>query len=361
MRVIPLSTVSDLPITWHNVEEIDDGRRGLTLQRMPREWRDRFPTQTAFRATQAAGVEIRFRAATRYLALDLSMVNHTAYRAAIALYHGYRAVGLVSLSATKHDGRVVLLDREADIDGVLDVPWRIICPYGARTIVKALHLSDGAEVFPASRRPVRWLAHGDSITQGAHAMSPAMTYVNLAADALGWDAINMGFGGSAWGDAVVAEYIASRQDWDVLSIAIGTNTYGGSKEPASDLKRRYDEFLSIIRDSHPGKPILCVTPVWRKQDVPPEEANVCGDTPRAYRRAIEDVVRGRQAEDARLALLDGLELIGGPRGLGVDLVHPDDHGMLMMAQGIAEALGAMSLPLARSPRAIAPVALDSGV
>ena len=234
MLTFALSAATDSAITWHNVEELDHSRHGLTLQRVPRDWRQQFPTQTAFRATQAAGVELRFRAATRYVAVDLSVVNHVAYRAAVALYHGYRAVGLVTLPAPKHEGTVVLVDREAEVEGVLDAPWRIICPYGGRTVVRSLHLSDGAELLPASARPVRWLAHGDSITQGAHALSPGMTYVNLTADALGWEAINMGFGGSAWGDAVVAEYIASRQDWDILSIAIGTNTFGGSVESAGN-------------------------------------------------------------------------------------------------------------------------------
>ena len=338
MLRVPLSTTRDLPITYHNVDEIDRDRRGLTLYRVPRVWRQRFPEQTAMRATQAAGVELRFRAATRYMALELSIENSIGYGACLALYHGYRNVSLVTLRGPKYTGRVVLLSRDADVDFVLDAPWRIICPYGAVTTVKTLFLSDRAELLPAAGRPFRWLAHGDSITQGAHALSPGMTYVYLAADALGWDAINIGFGGSAWGDAEVAEYIASRTDWDLLTIAIGTNTFGGERESAADFALRYDRFLSIIRESHHATPISCITPTWRRQDGPPPVSNAFGDPPGAYREAITEVVRRRRQTDANLTLLGGLELIGSERGLTVDLLHPDPHGMAMMANGIVRHL-----------------------
>ena len=341
MRRIELGGAGKPPIAYHNAAEIVAVPQGLRLYRVPQSWRIRFPQATATRATQAAGIELRFCAATRYVALDLEADNALVHRPALALYHGTRAVGLVSLSSPHFCGRVVLLDRDADIIDVKAAPWRIILPYGALTTVSALYLSDDAEVLPAARRPVRWLAHGDSITQGAHALSPGMTYVHLVADALGWDALNLGFGGSAWGDAVVAEYIASREDWDALSIAIGTNTYGGSREPAAPYGARYATFLDIIRRAHPGKPILCITPIWRMQDGPPEAPNACGDPPRAYREAIREAVAARQGDDPHLVLLDGLGLIGGSRGLGVDLVHPDDHGMVAMAQGIAAVLGAM--------------------
>lgn len=338
MREIILSPHQSPSIAYHNVEEIVPTEHGLMLHRVSEDWRQLFPEQTAFRATQTAGVELRFRAATRHVALELSTENNIGYSAAVALYHGYANVGLATLPTSSFSGQVILMERQDDIADVLDAPWRIILPYGAVTAVKALYLSDGAEVLPTQGRSVRWLAHGDSITQGAHALHPGMTYVHLVGDALGWDAINQGYGGSAWGDAAVAEYIASRRDWDILSIAIGTNTYGGARESASDYAVRYEQFLAIIRAAHPQKPILCITPTWRGQDGPPEMPNRFGDSPRAYREAITKVITRRQRSDPRLSLLDGLQLIGGPRGLGVDRLHPDMHGMSAMAQGIALAL-----------------------
>jgi len=338
LQKIILSTKEGFPVHYHNAAEIVPSRRGLMLYRVPKSWRERFPERTAFRATQSAGIELRFRAATRYIALELSTEGLPNYSVILALYHGYRCLRLISLPTPRFSGRLTLYQNEELFPGIEEASWRILLPYGAQTAVKALYLSEGVELSAPSARPLRWLAHGDSITQGARALSPGMTYVHLVADALGWDALNLGFGGSAWGDAPVAEYIASRQDWDVLSIAIGPNTYGGSKEPAADFARRYERFLEIIRERHPEKPILCITPIWRREDGPPAVPNLRGDTPQAYREAITQVVRARAQQDPHLALLDGLQLIGDERGLTVDLVHPDPHGMYRMAEGIAQAL-----------------------
>ncbi|MBN1401324.1 MAG: hypothetical protein JXA74_10840, partial [Anaerolineae bacterium] len=290
---------------------------------------------------QAAGVEIRFYARTRTIALELATEQQIASCASLALYHGRRHVSLVGLATPRYHGTTVLLEREDEFEGILDEPWRILLPYGALTTVKALYLSDDAGLTVPQGRSLRWLAHGDSITQGAHALHPGFTYVNLVADALGWDAFNMGFGGSAWGDAVVAEYLASREDWDVLSIAIGTNTYGGQVESAQDYRQRYARFLGIVREAHPCKPILCISPLWRGQDGPPAVPNRFGDPPQVYRQAIHEVVAERQRTDSHLALLDGLQVLGDDRGLTVDRVHPDPHGMVTIAQRLAPVLRSM--------------------
>ena len=65
---------------------------------------------------------------------------------------------------------------------------------------------------------------------------------------------------------------------------------------------------------------------------------VFGDPPDAYRKAITEVVQRRRQTDANPALMDGLILIGSERGLTVDLLHPDRHGMGMIANGIVRHL-----------------------
>ena len=82
-----------------------------------------------------------------------------------------------------------------------------------------------------SGQPVREsLFHGDSITQGTGTTHGRNTYSWVTCEEVGCEPINLGFGGSAWGDQVVAEYIASRNDWDVLVVAYGTNTYRRAHE-----------------------------------------------------------------------------------------------------------------------------------
>jgi len=333
-------TAPDAPVTWVNVVEFEHSRRGISPQRVHVAARDTFGEATAFRAPQAAGVEMRFSARTNQVSLELTSINSIGLGGGLALYHGKRLVGLQRLPS-RFKGRVMLYAVEAAPAGDPAGDWRILLPYGARVFLKALYVDDGITVRPGARRKVRWLAHGDSITQGARAQSPGATYVARVADALDWDAINLGFGGSAWGDAPVAEYLASRDDWDLLSIAIGTNTFRGERESAADFGQTYDRLLTMVRERHPDEPILCITPIWRGQDADGWR-NRFGDTIQAYRDAIRHVLAER-ADDANLHLLDGLSLIGEDRGLVLDQVHPDDRGMAAIAEGIVEAWRAILL------------------
>ena len=155
--------------------------------------------------------------------------------------------------------------------------------------------------------------------------------------------LNYGFGGSAWADNVVAQTIASRSDWDVLTIMIGTNSLIGSDaagkpETATQYIAKYDAYLATIRAAAPTKPILCITPILNRADLKPS-GNQNGERPNAYRDGIANVVQRRQKSDANLYLLDGLTMINDSLYLLVtDNVHPNDAGMHRIAKGVAAAL-----------------------
>jgi len=348
MKIIPLKGIPEQRVFYHNVAELEINAHGVIPRRVPAEWRQRFPPQTALHALMPAGIEIRFRAAVSAISLEVDVLDPANGELLVALYHGPRAVNLAALPSEGR-GKVRLLAQEELPDDVLDHPWRILLPYKGQVALRALILSDEAVLLPLTEYPVRWLAHGDSITQGAQALAPNWTYVHLVANELGWDALNLGFGGSAWGDEAVAEYIASREDWDLLTLAIGTNTFGSGRESAADYARTYDRFLEIVRKAHPYAPIICITPIWRHEDGPPEIPNAWGDTVRAYRQAIQEVVQSRQSGDPHLWLIDGLSLIPNGRGLTIDQVHPDAHGMQRIAQGLLALLRSLDITPQTSP------------
>jgi lysophospholipase L1-like esterase len=192
------------------------------------------------------------------------------------------------------------------------------------------------------RRP-RVLFHGDSITHGHGVTSPRETYPWQISEQLGCVPLNYGFGGSAWADNVIAQTIASRTDWDVLTIMIGTNSLigvdsAGQPETAAQYAAKYDAYLTTIRAAAPSKPILCITPILNRADLK-SGGNQNGERPDLYRDGIATIVRRRQESDSNLYFLDGLTLIGDPLFLLVtDNVHPNDAGMHRIAQGVAAAL-----------------------
>jgi lysophospholipase L1-like esterase len=228
---------------------------------------------------------------------------------------------------------------EAEVEVLLPFYYR-----NAEVIMHGIGIEADARLLPAppDLRP-RVFFHGDSITQGHGVTSPRETYVRQVADRLGCVGINYGFGGTAWADNIVAQTIASRRDWDILVIMLGTNSFAGADadgrpETAKQYAQKYEAFLKTIRAAAPEQSILCVTPILNRADLE-RGGNQNGERPELYREGIARVVRQRQIADANLYLADGLQMVDDPLFLLVtDRVHPNDAGMHRIADGVAAAL-----------------------
>ena len=171
----------------------------------------------------------------------------------------------------------------------------------------------------------RWLVHGDSITQGANVSVPTMTWVDLVARKLGLQAVNLGIGGHGKAEPALAAAIAARDDFDILSLHIGTNALGDKGYP-----ERLEGFLKTILAAHPTKPVVLASPILKfsKPGVPVWSLAGC-------REAMADVA-GRLAKDhPNLVFLPGENLIRRPSSLTSDLVHIDDHGAIEYADNLA--------------------------
>ena len=210
---------------------------------------------------------------------------------------------------------VTVFDNSAEL--AKDSEFSILFPHyyrNAEVIVKGIGLDKDARVFPPAPRnlPVV-LFHGDSITHGHGVTSPRETYVWQTCERANCEPLNLGFGGTAWTDVSVADYIASRGDWNILVLMLGTNSFGGgdatgNRETLAQYRDKYGAFLDAIRAKHPANPILCITPILTRQDIL-HQKNKSGDLPQDYRNAIQQIVDQRQQRDHNLYFLDGLKLI----------------------------------------------------
>jgi lysophospholipase L1-like esterase len=348
--------VRDERLDWLNVADWEPREGGLQPVRVAKVWRDQWPPRTARRAMSAAGVTVRFRTDSKKLVLRVAFVDVPDAPATPAVawersrpsfFSLYRDANYVaSIPAltvlTQQDVTIYnddTLSGEAEIQVLFPFYYR-----NAEVIVHGIGIEPDAKLLRAApdNRP-RVLFHGDSITHGHGVTSPRETYPCQVAENIGCVPLNFGFGGTAWADNIVAQTIAARTDWDILTIMLGANSLAGADsagkpETAAQYASKYDAYLATIRAAAPKKPILCITPILNRLDLK-RGGNETGEKPKAYRDGITRVVRERQRSDANLYLLDGLAMVNDPLFLLVtDTVHPNDAGMHRIAEGVAAAL-----------------------
>jgi lysophospholipase L1-like esterase len=348
----------DKGLRWLNVADWEPKTGGLQPVRIPKVWRDKIPYRSAERALSTAGVALRFRTDSSRIAIRLTFIDvpealnaspESAWERGrppyFDVYRDGRFLANVPAKIAYYEQEVTLFE---DATGPSkESEFSILLPHyyrNAEVIVGGIGVDKDARLLSPTPRSVPVvLFHGDSITHGHGVTSPRETYVWQTCEMANCEALNLGFGGSAWTDISVADYIASRNDWDVLVLMLGTNSFGGNDssgrpETLTQYRAKYEAFLGAVRAKYPNKPILCITPILTHQDII-RQKNKNGDLPQDYRKAIQQVVKQRMEKDHSLYFLDGLKLIDDPLYLlVVDQVHPNEAGSLKMAEGIATML-----------------------
>ncbi|MES2308438.1 MAG: SGNH/GDSL hydrolase family protein [Verrucomicrobiota bacterium] len=175
---------------------------------------------------------------------------------------------------------------------------------------------------------LRWLIHGDSITQGANVSVPTMTWVDLTARRLGLKPTNLAIGGHGKAELAMAEALAERDDFDILSLHIGANALADKQYP-SRLKR----YLEVILKAHPDKVVVLASPILITK---PDE--IRNPLLPATRKAMKDISRALQKKYPKFHFLPGEHLFRKPETLLVDGVHLGDHGAIEYAENLTRHL-----------------------
>lgn len=327
----------------HNIAELDStvAYPGPLVRRIPRVVAEQLANGAAS-AEDASLCEIRFVVESgRRLAFSLTSLGggeFFVYRGDIVQNH----VRLPAGTLQRH-----FLDFENDAFAPLRpeaFARRTFSPRVWRVVLDGPTLFHGIDAMGcvlraplAEEKPRhRWLAYGSSITHGFTPVSRPQCYVAQTARLLGVDALNLGLSGACFLEPAFADYLAARDDWDVITCELGINVRT-SMEPA-EFARRVRHLVTAVTERQPGKPLVLISPFLTGNDLRLEPDLAATNT-----RQYEEILRALAAEHAAKTVhfLAGTDLLPDIAGLTGDLVHPSTEGHTTIAQNLAPRLGAL--------------------
>lgn len=201
-----------------------------------------------------------------------------------------------------------------------------------------IHGIDGTEIRPP--RPdeipsLRYMAYGTSITQEASAIAPHLPYVWRTARLLGADLLNFGMGSACHCEPEFADYLASRSDWQIGTLALSVNMLGFDH---AEFEKRVRYMVHTVAASDPSRPIACITIAPYFGDLYETEA-LSRAKISAFRQVLRDAVA--DCPTANVHLIEGADLLPNYADLTTDLIHPSDDGMIEMSMKLAQRLKAI--------------------
>ena len=183
-----------------------------------------------------------------------------------------------------------------------------------------------AEKYLIDKKPVVY--YGSSIAQGGCASRPGMAFTNILERAMDRSFINMGFSGSGTFDIPVGEAMSE----------IDASLYVIDCNPNTQTELIYDKAVALVkflREKRPAVPVLLVDGFYYVSGFgdtkESDQAKKNAESQRAYNTLKKEGVK-------QVYYKKGDGLIGSDYEGTVDGVHPNDLGMMRMAEGLLPAI-----------------------
>ena len=284
------------------------------------------------KALSTSGIKLTFRTDSRHLSLSVhadSMGSHRTYFSLDVLVNG-KPIGYLDnygkkpLSPRYHEDAFPLGDFAADFDLgegektlTLHLPWSVILT------LRALSLDDGASFAPVPRPDARFIAYGDSITQGYDATRPHLRQINRLADALDAEEHNKAIGGEVFCPGLAACTPALSPDF--ITVAYGTNDWG--KTDFATFAQNCPAFYAALAARHPRARIFALTPIPR--------GGIMTNENFGHFYKVAETIRAVAAQHENITLIEGAELMPYDKSLYSDgYLHPNDAGFAVYADNL---------------------------
>lgn len=222
--------------------------------------------------------------------------------------------------------------------GPLRTVW-VWLPLISTCAVAGIKITEGAQVAVAKLPEPRWLAIGDSLTQGFSVQSPVQNWVHRLSRRWSMPVYNMGVGGIKIEPAVFSPALTERR-YDLVTIALGSNHSWRESDVETAVLAAKSMVELALAGGH-GR-VVWLLPPWK----PCEE----GKGPSDFAGVPLDRAAGQRVGRVREALRECLnrvvpaltiidDLMPHDHRLLPDGLHPQALGFAKFADNVANKLG----------------------
>lgn len=200
---------------------------------------------------------------------------------------------------------------------------------GVRSLYIGLKVGSTLEAPEAYPNDLPVVFYGSSITQGASACRPGISYQGYLSRWLNFDYVNLGFSGSCKAEPSMAEYFEN------LPMKAFVYDFDHNVRNSEELEAKHLPFYRRIRAAHPNLPILFISA--------PDVHLHKGDFYKRREIILRNFEQAKAEGDENLYFVDGATLFGEEDHLecSVDGTHPNDLGFYRMAQTLRPVLKEM--------------------
>lgn len=252
-------SVLEKPFSVHGVTHTGD-----KFRRMPKEIAKRVNEGVAYLSENTSGGRVRFKTDSSYVAIHAKMCNigkmdHFAITGSGGFDMYVRRDGTDRYETTFRppfnctDGYESVHNFESKEMREITVNF----PLYSDVCQLYIGVERGAKIEAPTpyRNKKPAVYYGHSITQGGCASRPGNAYPSILSRKYNLDFVNLGFSGSARGEMMMAEYIAS------LDMCMFIYDYDHNAPSAEHLEKTHEPMFKTIRQAHPQIPIVIMTSV----------------------------------------------------------------------------------------------------
>lgn len=345
-------------IELHNTIELEEAAGGgLHLRRIPKAVRDCLSPLGRMVSQESAGCELRFVTEADSFRVAVSSVpsclapwelhNQDVFVFKGPFFHSHlrlepgkvNYLNLNDIGSGVKNAFLTLKPEVRDTDYFSQNVWRILFGRYPATF----HAVDtyGYPVRPPKPEELpkkRVLFYGSSITNGASPTLYHLCYVQQTARHLKADALNQGLSGACHCEEEMADYLAGRGDWDMVSLELGVNMRQDFTPEEFQARSRY--LIEQVIARHPDKPVFLIT-IFPNGQSPQNtlEANAIQRNQEAFCQILRDTVE--ELQHPHLHLIEGRDILTDYSGITTDLIHPGDYGHSEMGLNLARGMAAV--------------------